>query len=40
MKPYINFNTQKKKRKEATNENDQNYFKLLNNAYMAKQQKI
>ena len=28
MKPYINFNTQK--RKEATNEADKNIFKLLN----------
>ena len=30
MKPYIDFNTQK--RKEATNEADKNLFKLLNNA--------
>ena len=30
MKPYIDFNTQK--RKEATNEADKNQFKLLNNA--------
>ena len=30
MKPYIDFNTQK--RKEATNEGDKNHFKLLNNA--------
>ena len=30
MKPYIDFNTQK--RKEATNEVDKNSFKLLNNA--------
>ena len=29
MKPYIDFNTQK--RKEATNEADKNHFKLLNN---------
>ena len=29
MKPYIDFNTQK--RKEATNEADKNLFKLLNN---------
>ena len=28
MKPYIDFNTQK--RKEATNEADKNLFKLLN----------
>ena len=30
MKPYIGFNTQK--RKEATSEADKNLFKLLNNA--------
>ena len=30
MKPYIDFNTQK--RKEATNEADKNLFKLLNNS--------
>ena len=30
MKPYTDFNTQK--RKEATNEADKNLFKLLNNA--------
>ena len=30
MKPYIDFNTQK--RNEATNEADKNLFKLLNNA--------
>ena len=30
MKPYIDFNTQK--RKEATNEADKNLFKLLKNA--------
>ena len=35
MKPYINFNTHKK-RKEATNETDQNHFKLLNNAVYGK----
>ena len=29
MKPYIDFNTQKKK--EDTNEADKNLFKLLNN---------
>ena len=29
MKPYIDFNT--KRRKEATNEADKNHFKLLNN---------
>ena len=34
MKPYIDFNTQK--RKEATNEADQNLFKLLNNAVYGK----
>ena len=34
MKPYINFNTQK--RKEATNEADKNLFKLLNNAVYGK----
>ena len=28
MKPYVDFNTQK--RKEATNEVDKNHFKLLN----------
>ena len=33
-KPYINFNTQK--RKEATNEADKNLFKLLNNAVYGK----
>ena len=31
MKPYIDFNTQK--RKEATNEADKNHFKLLNAVY-------
>ena len=34
MKPYIDFNTQK--RKEATNEADKNLFKLLNNAKYGK----
>ena len=34
MKPYINFNTQK--RKEANNEADKNLFKLLNNAVYGK----
>ena len=34
MKPYIDFNTQK--RKEATNEADKNLFKLLNNAVYCK----
>ena len=34
MKPYIDFNTQK--RKEATNEADKNHFKLLNNAAYGK----
>ena len=34
MKPYIDFNTQKKK--EATNEADKNHFKLLNNAVYGK----
>ena len=34
MKPYIGFNTQK--RKEATNEVDKNLFKLLNNAVYGK----
>ena len=34
MKPYIDFNTQK--RKEATNEEDKNQFKLLNNALHGK----
>ena len=34
VKPYIDFNTQK--RKEATNEADKNLFKLLNNAVYGK----
>ena len=34
MKPYIDFNTQK--RKEATNEADKNHFKLLNSALYCK----
>ena len=34
MKPYIDFNTQK--RKEATNEADKILFKLLNNAVYGK----
>ena len=34
MKPYIDFNT--KKRKDATNEADKNHFKLLNNAVYGK----
>ena len=34
MKPYIDFNTQK--RKETTNEADKNHFKLLNNAAYGK----
>ena len=34
IKPYIDFNTQK--RKEATNEADKNLFKLLNNAVYGK----
>ena len=34
MKPYIDFNTQK--RKEATNQADKNHFKLLNNAVYGK----
>ena len=34
MKPYIDFNTQK--RKEATNEADKNLFKLLNNSVYGK----
>ena len=45
MKPYINFNS--KKRKDTTNEADNNHFKLLNNSvygktmgYMSKRIKI
>ena len=34
MKPYTDFNTQK--RKEATNDADKNHFKLLNNAVYGK----
>ena len=34
MKPYIDFNTERKK--EATNEADKNLFKLLNNAVYGK----
>ena len=34
MKPYIDFN--KQKRKKATNEADKNHFKLLNNAVYGK----
>ena len=34
MKPYIDFNTER--RKEATNEADKNHFKLLNNAVYGK----
>ena len=37
MKPYIDFNTQK--RKEAANEADKNHFKLLNNAVYSKTMK-
>ena len=37
MKPYIDFNTQK--RKEATNDADKNLFKLLNNAVYSKTMK-
>ena len=37
MKPYIDFNTQK--RKEATDEADQNHFKSLNNAAYGKTMK-
>ena len=38
MKPYIGFNTQK--RKEATNEANKNLFKLLNNAVYSKTMEI
>ena len=34
MKPYIDFNTER--RKESTNEADENHFKLLNNAVYSK----
>ena len=34
MKPYIDFNTQR--RKEATNEADKNHFRLLNDAVYCK----
>ena len=34
MRSYINFNTQK--RKESTNENDKNHFKLMNSAINGK----
>ena len=34
MKPYIDFNTER--RKEATNEADKNHFNLLNNAVYGK----
>ena len=37
MKPYIDFNTQK--RKETTNDADRNLFKLLNNAVYGKTMK-
>ena len=37
MKPYIDFNTQK--RKEATNDVDKNLFKLLNNTVYRKTMK-
>ena len=37
IKPYINFNAQK--RKEAINEADKNHFKLLNNAVYGKTMK-
>ena len=37
MKPYIDFNTQR--RKEATNEADKNHFKLLNNTVYGKTMK-
>ena len=34
MKPYIDFNTQK--RKESTNESNKNHFKFLNNSVYGK----
>ena len=37
MKPYVDFNTQK--RKEATNDVDKNLFKLLNNTVYRKTMK-
>ena len=37
MKPYIDFNTQK--RKDATNDTDNNHFKLLNNVVYGKKMK-
>ena len=38
MKPYIDFNTERKK--EATNESGKNHFKLMNNTVMVKLWKI
>ena len=38
MKPYIDFNTER--RKEPTDEANKNHFKLLNKAVMAKKWKI
>ena len=34
MKPYIDFNTER--RKESTNESDQNHFNLMNNGVYGK----